>query len=69
MVRGKRTTKTKHEIFKELFDILDIEWKEKYVSSGATVAADGLEALLNEISFSFGIPQVGLGKEDEKKSD
>ena len=67
MVRGKRTTKTKHEIFKELFDILDIEWKEKYVSSGATVAADGLEALLNEISFSFGIPQVGLGKEDEKK--
>ena len=67
MVRGKRTTKTKHEIFKELFDILDIEWNDNYISSGATVAADGLEALLNEISYSFGIPQVGLGEEDDKK--
>ncbi|MCH8272323.1 MAG: DUF3644 domain-containing protein [Candidatus Marinimicrobia bacterium] len=67
MVRGKRTTKTKHKIFKELFNILDIEWDDKYISSGATVAADGLEALLNEISFSFGIPQVGLGERDEQK--
>lgn len=67
MVRRKRTTKAKQEIFKELFDILDIEWKDTYISGGATVTADGLDALLNEISFSFGIPQIGLEEEEEKK--
>ena len=67
MASAKRTSKGKQAIFKELFDILDVEWNDKYVSDGGTVTGEGLNALLGEVSFRSGIPQTNLPDKEDRK--
>lgn len=53
-------SKPKQKAFQELFAILDLEWREEYVSEGGTVTGKGLNVLLGEVSFRNGLPQLGL---------
>lgn len=59
----KKSVKTKlmgkQEAFRSLFEILDIEWQNAYISAGGTVTKQGLNALLNEVAIRNGIPPQG----------
>ena len=59
----KKSVKTelmsKQEAFRSLFEILDIEWQNAYISGGGTVTKQGLNALLNEVAIRNGIPPQG----------
>lgn len=67
----KKSVKTKlmskQEAFRSLFEILDIEWQNAYISTGATVTKQGLNALLNEVAIRNGIPPQGYLEKNFKK--